>query len=198
MTTITTGLRRFKRQQVLPKGPYWQIHAGLIRSVTWDWDQEADIITLGVWGPGEILSSHLSGLHLFELECQTDVVIEAVDPSHLDLHALQTNYSWVNEHMLTISRSRRTEIRLGRLLEWLAQRFGTEEAEGFAISPDRVQLTHCSLADLIGSTRVTVTRLLQSFREQGAIAYPERRTLRIYPARLPHRVQANWPRGACG
>lgn len=196
MTTLSNGLHLFKRQQVLPKGAYWQIHEGLIRSVTWDWDQDADLITLGVWGPGDILGSQLSGLSLFELECQTDVLVEVVDPAQLDLHALQTAYSRVNEQMLNITRSRRTDIRLGRLLEWLAQRFGTPEADGFTINRERVHLTHCGLADLNGSTRATVTRLLQSFRDQGAIAYPGRRTMCVYPALLPHRSHSSWLRVA--
>ncbi len=194
MSPTPLPLRTFKRQQMLPKGSYWHIREGLIRSITWD--EEGNIIALGLWGPGDIVSSQLSSLDLFELECQTRVVVEALETETVDRNALMTQHFRCTEQLLSISRTRRAEIRLARLLEWLARRFGLPEMEGYTIHLDRIYLTHGSLGDLNCSTRVTITRLLNSFEVQGAIAYHSRRTMWINPGKLPHRAPGGWLRAA--
>lgn len=62
---------------------------------------------------------------------------------------------------------------IGVLLE-MAERFGTDEAEGRRIG---VRLTHEELARLIGAARETVTPLLVALRRQGAIDYDRRSIL---------------------
>lgn len=192
MTPTPSQRLTCERLQRLPQGPYWRIHSGLIRSFTWTEDGES--ITTGVWGPGDIVSSNLSSLEQFELECQNRVEVESIEEDSLDLQTLTLEHFRLAEQLLSISRTRRYEYRLARLLEWLAHRFGTPEDEGYTIALDRIYLTHDSLGDLNGSTRVTVTRLLQSFQRLGAIAYRSRHSLWINPARLPHRTHHPWLR----
>lgn len=52
------------------------------------------------------------------------------------------------------------------LLNWLAQKFGKETNHGQLID---LRLTHQDIADILGSTRVTITRLLSQIQQQGLI-----------------------------
>ena len=70
------------------------------------------------------------------------------------------------EELLAIVRSRPTDARLLQLLRWLSRKFGCEVPQGLLID---VRLTHQEIAEVIGTTRVTVTRLLQQFEQAGSI-----------------------------
>jgi len=52
------------------------------------------------------------------------------------------------------------------LLSWLAKKFGREVETGQLI--DR-RLTHQNFAGMLGTTRVTITRTLSQFEQQGLI-----------------------------
>jgi CRP-like cAMP-binding protein len=49
----------------------------------------------------------------------------------------------------------------------------------------QVRLTHQDLANAIGTTRVTITRLLNRFRQQGWVAVDKNRHLVIKLAHAP-------------
>ncbi len=53
-----------------------------------------------------------------------------------------------------------------KLLTWLAKKFGREVASGNLID---LRLTHQDIADMLNSTRVTITRILTQLEEQGLI-----------------------------
>ncbi|MGD1906533.1 MAG: Crp/Fnr family transcriptional regulator [Leptolyngbyaceae cyanobacterium] len=72
---------------------------------------------------------------------------------------LQQTEAW-----LAISGKRLVVDRLHHLLVLLAQELGQVEPSGVRIP---VRLTHHQLATAIGTTRVTVTRLLKDFKTQG-------------------------------
>lgn len=78
--------------------------------------------------------------------------------SHLS-RRLQQSEAW-----LALSGKRLVADRLRQLLLLLAQEFGQVEPQGIRIT---VRLTHHQLATIIGTTRVTVTRLLRDFRNEG-------------------------------
>ncbi|GAB4378171.1 MAG: Crp/Fnr family transcriptional regulator [Elainellaceae cyanobacterium] len=67
---------------------------------------------------------------------------------------------------------RRVEERLRHLLLLLKQEVGQPTAEGTRLS---VRLTHQQLANAIGTTRVTVTRLLSQLQEAGWLAIDSHR-----------------------
>jgi CRP-like cAMP-binding protein len=68
---------------------------------------------------------------------------------------------------LTVIRSyKRVETMLAQLLGWLGQKFGREVVEGKLIE---LRLTHQDLGDILGITRVTVTRTLNQLEQQGLI-----------------------------
>lgn len=72
---------------------------------------------------------------------------------------LQQSEAW-----LAISGKRLVADRLRGLLIQIAQDFGHVEPSGVRI---KLRLTHHQLATIIGTTRVTVTRLLRDFRAEG-------------------------------
>lgn len=68
---------------------------------------------------------------------------------------------------LTVIRSyRRIDLMLLKLLAWFAQKFGCEAKTGQLID---LRLTHQDLADMLGATRVTITRALGQLEQQGLI-----------------------------
>ena len=56
--------------------------------------------------------------------------------------------------------------RFARLLFWLCTRYGRSEDAGMVMN---VQLTHQGIADMIGTTRQTVTSLMNDFRREGIL-----------------------------
>jgi CRP-like cAMP-binding protein len=68
------------------------------------------------------------------------------------------------EALLAIAGYRRVDDRLRQLLYLLRQDLGQVTNDGIRLS---TRLTHQQLAGLIGTTRVTVTRLLKEFRVEG-------------------------------
>ena len=79
---------------------------------------------------------------------------------------LQQSEAW-----LSISGKRLVADRLRQLLLLIAQDFGQVETCGVRIP---VRLTHHQLATAIGTTRVTVTRLLKDFKEEGWLQTQQR------------------------
>ena len=75
------------------------------------------------------------------------------------MRRLQQTEAW-----LSIAGKRLVADRLKCLLVQIAQDFGQVSTQGVQID---VRLTHHQLATIIGTTRVTVTRLLKEFRNEG-------------------------------
>jgi len=79
-------------------------------------------------------------------------------------HAQQT------QQLTYISRNTRIAQRLWLLLEWLGNKFGRIISQGNLID---VKLTHQELAAAIGTTRITVTKILNQFEREGLIVRPQ-------------------------
>jgi CRP-like cAMP-binding protein len=80
------------------------------------------------------------------------------------------------EALLAIAGLRRVDERLQELLKLLAQEMGQSTSEGVRLN---VRLTHQMLANAIGTTRVTSSRLLGDFQAQGQIRFDSDRHLII-------------------
>lgn len=85
---------------------------------------------------------------------------------HLNRRLRQT------EAMLAMVGYRRVEERLRHLLLLLSQEVGQPEGRGIRLS---VRLTHQQLANTVGTTRVTVTRLLSQMKEDGWMSLDRQR-----------------------
>jgi CRP-like cAMP-binding protein len=81
------------------------------------------------------------------------------------------------ETLLAIAGLKRVDERLQELLKLLAQEMGQPVTTGIRLS---VRLTHQTLANAIGTTRVTITRLLGDLQSQGHISFDSDRHLVIH------------------
>jgi len=154
-------------QDVLPEGMSWRLHDGYVRTTTWD--LEGDSISLGLWGPGDVISAENPVLQPLELQCLTTVVVEHIELNPLlQLQHLQRERQMLAE-LLTIQRIRSGDRRLLTLLRWIGRSHGQVNSHGCRLSLSELNLTHRALADLCGLTRVTVTKLLSRFRADGRL-----------------------------
>jgi len=68
-----------------------------------------------------------------------------------------------------LNRIRSAERRLLMLLRWLGVRFGQVSSRGYRLSLKEMNLTHRSLAEICGLTRVTVTKNLNRYKTLGLL-----------------------------
>lgn len=143
----------------------WQLEAGYLRLASWT-DRE-DTVTLGVWGPGELVIPSLIGCSPIAFLTLSAVRLRQVEPSAQQRDAFLRNYSLQTATLLRITRSRPAESRLFQVLLWLGGRFGHASPSAVRLSFEAMNLTHRNLADISGLTRVTVTKALSHFRQAG-------------------------------
>jgi CRP-like cAMP-binding protein len=157
----------FDRRALMPlrDNRFWQIEAGLVRTSTVL--EDGTLITFGLWGPGDTVGKTLAGVNPYQIECLSSV--EALSLSFMENQPLgKIVFSHLQQlQELTVIRSyKRVETMLAQLLGWLGQKFGREVVEGKLIE---LRLTHQDLGDILGITRVTVTRTLNQLEQQGLI-----------------------------
>ncbi|EAW42615.1 helix-turn-helix domain-containing protein, partial [Nodularia spumigena] len=66
-------------------------------------------------------------------------------------------------------------------LLWLSEKFGRDVEQGKLID---LNITHQEISEVLNTTRVTVTRLLQQFEEQGALLRYKRQIILLAPNKL--------------
>ncbi|MEM6354044.1 MAG: Crp/Fnr family transcriptional regulator [Cyanobacteria bacterium P01_D01_bin.14] len=167
-------VHQFKRRETMPlrKNTLWHFQTGVARLLTLS--EEGTAITLGFWGAGDFTGQPLIGIQPCELECLMDV--EAVR-LHLEQCQELPQVTMAHLHqMQALIRIRQGKIpqRLQLLLTWLGQKFGRPTEGGQLI---QLRLTHQELAETIGTTRVTVTRLMQNLEQQSSLCYSQRQQI---------------------
>lgn len=165
--TVERRLSLFARRSLLPLGEnyLWQIESGVVRTLTWF--EDGTNITLGLWGTGDVVGRALSKAEPYQIECLTPVEATKlpVDEWHQVNKAIISHIQQIQE-FLEILHSRSVDASLWRLLTWLANKFGHQVEQGQLIE---LRLTHQEIAEIVGTTRVTVTRILREFEERGII-----------------------------
>ena len=143
----------------------WKIERGVVRTLTWSEDGKP--IILGFWGSGDIVGKPLSNLDPYQIECLTSVEVNLI-PSNIWYQFMDAAIAHIrlSEELLNIVHSRPVPCRLLQLLDWLARKFGRDVEQGKLIE---LPLTHQALSEAICTTRVTVTRLLKQFEEEGVL-----------------------------
>lgn len=143
----------------------WRVESGFVRTVTWA--EDGTLVVLGIWGAGDWVGRPLTQVNPFQIECLTKVTAApiAMDQMANLADTLLTHVHHL-EALMIIRGSKRADVMLLRLLQWLANRFGRTTADGRLID---LRLTHQDLADLIGITRITVTRILSQLEQQHYI-----------------------------
>jgi len=159
--------RTFKRRDLVPLLPsgLWRVERGAVRTLTWS--DAGDPITLGYWGPGDIIGRPLSQISPYQIECLTRVEASIL-PSHLWHQVFNAEFWHIQqaEELLSIVHTKPANLCLIQLLRWLARKFGREVNQGKLIN---LRLTHQEIAETTGMTRVTVTRLLNQLEREGKI-----------------------------
>lgn len=157
----------FGRQDLIPLEPevLWQIERGIVRTSTWN--EEGAMTPLGFWGPGDVVGSPLSRIRPYQVQCLTSVEALALPAEHWhqSLEALISHVQQ-SEELLQIVHCQRVSSRLFQFLVWLAQKFGRPANQGYLID---LRLTHQEIAEVLGTSRVTITRLLNQFERQQII-----------------------------
>jgi CRP-like cAMP-binding protein len=141
-----------------------------------------DEMVLGLAGANEPFGDPLAGVEAYSALAlaDSDLLCLPMREIHGDpalavamLQAVSQRYRQ-SQSLLGLMGLRRVEERLRGFLELLASEYGQPCAEGLRLN---VRLTHQELASALGTTRVTVTRVLGALREEGWLQLDGQRRL---------------------
>lgn len=177
--SATLPQRLFTRREIIPprNDVLWRIERGAVRTLTWS--EDGTFITLGYWGPGDLVGYPLSKVKPYQIECLTSVEVSILPP-HLwnqDINTLITHIQQAEE-LLSIVHRKPIYLRLWQFLVWLSEKFGRDVEQGKLID---LNVTHQEMAEVLNTTRVTVTRLLQQYEEEGNLLRLKRRLILRLP-----------------
>ncbi|NES22081.1 MAG: Crp/Fnr family transcriptional regulator [Symploca sp. SIO3E6] len=152
----------------------WQVCQGIVQLSTFHTSGEE--VWLGWAAPSTFFGQWFSLLPAYQSIALSDVYLTWFSLSEINAspHLAQTVLQQTvrrmrqTEALLAISGQRRVEERLRQLLLLMKQEFGQPVAEDTRLG---VRLTHQNLANAISTTRVTITRLLNKFKQEGIIAF---------------------------
>ncbi|MBW4601704.1 MAG: Crp/Fnr family transcriptional regulator [Calothrix sp. FI2-JRJ7] len=188
-STNTSGLqqRLFTRRETIPSrnDVLWKIERGAVRTLTWS--EDGTFITLGYWGPGDLIGYPLSRVKPYQIECLTSVEVSVVPPQlwHQDINSFLSHIQQAEE-LLSIVHRKPISLRLWQFLVWLSEKFGRDVEQGKLID---LNVTHQEMAEVLNTTRVTVTRLLQQFEEENTMIRHKRRIILLTPNNNQNSIQ---------
>lgn len=153
--------------QSLPIHLCWRVNDGYLRAT--GRTELAEIFTLGIWGPGEIVMPELLTQQPVELRALSTATVHEWNPDPIERQSCSAIQIRQMGMLLQITRIRPVEARLFNLLAWLGERFGTSTDRGCSVPLEAMNLTHRQLAEMASVSRVTVTKALGHFRQQGLL-----------------------------
>jgi CRP-like cAMP-binding protein len=143
-----------------------------------------DEALLGLAGPAMPFGLPLTWIHPYQAIALSDVDLMKVPLTEIERSPVLGHS--IGQHLirrlrqteaiLALTGYRRVEDRLRQLLHLLNQEFGQPIEHGTRLN---IRLTHQHLASTIATTRVTVTRLLGQFRQEGWLLIDDDRHLVI-------------------
>ena len=164
----STKPQSFRRKHLLPALPdqVWQINHGIVRTLTWN--AQGHVTTLSIWGRGGIVGLPLTRQQPYQMECLTTVKASSttMDSHSRFWQSTLLKHLWQQEELLRIVHQPSVRERLTQLLYWLAHRFGRPVSQGQLLES---MLTHQQIAEILGTSRVTVTRLLTQLEQEGQL-----------------------------
>ncbi len=172
-------LHHFKRRDCFPfsYSQLWEIETGIVRTLAWD--DQGHLFVLGLWGAGDVVGKPLSNADVYRIECLSAVTARLLPVGYHCHRSELLSYLRRTEHLLQISQLRSVGDRLSSLLDFLAHQFGQKTDQGVLLN---FHLTHQDIADIVGSSRVTITRFLNRFHQDGKICWHRKRFLLIRPS----------------
>ncbi|QVL53877.1 MAG: Crp/Fnr family transcriptional regulator [Cyanobium sp. M30B3] len=166
----------------LLKKSVWLVVRGMVKLSAIS--MQGDELLLGLAGPNEPFGDPLTNVQAYEARSMVDSDLlciscdEMAESPHLAIAVLQgmaARYRQ-SEAMLALLGLRRIEERVRGFLELLANDYGVPCDQGLRLN---VKLTHQDLASALSTTRVTVTRVLGSLRDEGWLQIDAQRRLVI-------------------
>jgi CRP-like cAMP-binding protein len=160
----------------------WQVYRGVVQLGKFNPNGEETL--LGWVQPLNFFGLWLTSIDTYQAKALSGVYLkwyalsEIEDSPHLSQTILNQVVHRIRqtEALLAIAGLKLVEERLMELLRLLAKEMGEPMDNGTRLI---VRLTHQNLADAIGTTRVTVTRLLGDFQRQNLISFDGDRHLII-------------------
>ncbi len=152
---------------------YWLLQYGVVKTSTWT--DTGTPITLGYWGVNDLLGEPLFLLTPYRVECLTRVGAGRISAEKTDkiINFVQHQVRQ-SEEILSILHSDTIYQRLRQILYWLSYKFGQETEQGRLIA---LRLTHQDLAELVGATRVTITKTINQLEQEHFLTRPQRNTI---------------------
>ena len=159
---------------ITPKSDcYWLLQQGIVKTSTWT--QSGNPITFGYWKTNDLIGQPFSSISPYQIECLTKVEARLVSIEQTSkIITLVQHQVLQTEEILFILRAESMYQRLRQILIWLGGKFGRETQLGRTI---QLRLTHQDLAELIGSTRVTITKLINQLESEDFLFRPRRNTI---------------------
>lgn len=162
----------FSKGQFIPQtaDKLWLLKKGAVKTLTGS--EVGKTTILGYWGEGDVVGSSLSKVNTYKVQCLNTVEAISVPLEQGSFlfkeisHCIQQT-----DELLRIIRTEKMHSRLSSLLIWFASKFGSQVLQGTLIN---IRLTHQELAEIMGATRVTVTRLLNQLEQEEMITRPRR------------------------
>lgn len=163
---VVDDLLSFKRKELISPKPnrLWMIEQGLVKTAFWNEAGESSL--LGLWSEGELVAQPLTAGSDYQIECITPVKIRPLLIETVNMQAVMIAQIQQMEFLLELMHCYPLPQRIMKFLGWLAQKTGRVTEEGCMID---LNLTHQAIAEMVGTTRVTVTRLLQQLEKQGQL-----------------------------
>lgn len=166
--------------QSIPLNPQevWIVYRGVVELSTLY--PNGDEALLGLASPSMPFGLPLTLIHPYQATALSDVDLMCLTLAEIEqsatlgreiFHHLSRRLRQT-EAMLAMVGCRRVEDRLRQLLLLLQMEVGQPIEDGTRLS---IRLTHQHLASAIGTTRVTVTRLLGQLREEGRLRIDDQR-----------------------
>ncbi|MCT7950947.1 Crp/Fnr family transcriptional regulator [Ancylothrix sp. C2] len=158
----------------------WQVCKGIVQlSTLYPTGEEA---LLGWVGPSMCFGPWFTYLETYQAKAVSDVYLMWFSPAEIESSPQlaaqllpQMNHRLRQmEALLAIGGLRRVEDRLNQLLLLLKQEMGQPVSDGTLLN---IRLTHQDIAGAIGTSRVTITRLMGQLKQQGLIGFDSKRKI---------------------
>ena len=178
-------LHYYDKGEIIPLAPQgiWQVYRGIAQLS--QLGNEGEEILLGWSVPSTFFGLWLTQVENYQAKALTETYLKWYNIEELE-KSPTISYLALNhvarrlrqsEALVAIAGLKGVEDRLIRLLELLKTEIGQPcEGGGTRLA---IRLTHQNLANAIGTTRVTITRLMGQFQNQGLVKIDEDRHLVI-------------------
>ncbi|WP_218082358.1 Crp/Fnr family transcriptional regulator [Anthocerotibacter panamensis] len=148
----------------------WVVYRGIVQLLTLH--PTGDEVMLGLLGPMMPFGLPLTVLEPYQAVALTDVDLlrltwEEVQQSPRligEINLQLTRRLQQTEALLALASKRRVQDRIQGMLSLLGQEFGQATPQGIRLE---VRLTHQQVANALGTTRVTVTRVMGDLKAKG-------------------------------